>query len=356
MTNDATALTRGIAAPEEQWLARARRFHERLTKPTGSLGQLEYIGTRLCAIQRRVPPVMENPAVVVFASDHGVTAAEKVAPYPREVTGQMVANFVRGGAAINVLAHLVGASLNVVDVGVAHPVAVDSSGNGLRIRRIARGTNNIAQGPAMTRAHLHEAISVGSGLAEELAASGVSAVALGEMGIGNTTVASALTAALLRCPIAHITGRGTGADDAMLASKIAVIERALAVNQPSLDDPLDVLQKLGGYEIAGLCGVCLGAARNHMAIVADGFISTVAVTLAIRLHAGVGGYVFAGHVSPEPGHRLLLQELRLAPLLDLGMRLGEGTGATLALGLLRAAADIMQKMATFEHAGVDNRK
>jgi len=338
-----------------EWYRRARAYHDTLTKPPGSLGRLEEIGSRLCGIQRRMPPTLARARVVVFAADHGVAAEESVTPYPQAVTGQMVANFARGGAAINAIAGVAAVELCVIDIGVAHPVTSESTATSVHRRAIASGTRNIAAGPAMTHEEVDLALAAGVEVAEECAAFGFAAVALGEMGIGNSTVASAITGALTWRTAAQVTGRGTGADDATLARKIAVVERALAVNQPDPTDGLDVLRKVGGLEIAGLCGLCLGLARRRIAIVSDGFIATAAAALATRIQPATTGYLFAGHLSPEPGHRLLLRELGLEPLLDLGMRLGEGTGATLSLSVLRAAAAVLTEMATFEQAGVADR-
>lgn len=328
---------------DRAWLDRAKEHQRHLTKPPGSLGRLEELAARLCAIQETLRPQAAPRRIVVFAADHGV-AEEGVSPYPREVTAQMVANFRKGGAAINALARQAGADLRVVDAGVV-------GGEGVR-----DGTANFVRGPAMTEDDLRAALALGLAAAEEAARDGVLIVGLGEMGIGNTTAASAVTAALTGWPPARVTGRGTGADDATLARKVAVVERALAVNAPRADDPLDVLRKVGGLEIAALAGFCLGAAAARRAVVTDGFIATAAAFAALRLAPALGDYLFAAHRSTEPGHAALLEAAGLRPLLDLELRLGEGTGAALAMNLLSAAAAAHVEMATFDAAGVSDRE
>jgi nicotinate-nucleotide--dimethylbenzimidazole phosphoribosyltransferase len=271
--------------------------------------------------------------VVVVAADHGV-AAEGVSAYPQEVTRQMLANFHAGGSAVCVLARETGAALRVVDAGVGAP------------------TGNIAVGPAMSRDDAVRRIDDGRELAEELAAEGFGVVALGEMGIGNTTSASALAAALLPAAPSSVCGRGTGLDDAGVERKVAVVERALRANPVDAADPVGMLAALGGYEIAVLCGVVLGAAAQRMVVVLDGFITTAAAALAARMEPSASAALIAGHLSPEPGHRLLLDALQLSPLLDLGLRLGEGSGAALALPLINASLAVLEDMSTFESAGV----
>jgi nicotinate-nucleotide--dimethylbenzimidazole phosphoribosyltransferase len=271
--------------------------------------------------------------VVVVAADHGV-AAEGVSAYPQEVTRQMLANFHAGGSAVCVLARETGAALRIVDAGVGAP------------------TGNIAVGPAMGRDDAVRRVDDGRALAEELAAEGFGVVALGEMGIGNTTSASALAAALLPALPSSVCGRGTGLDDAGVERKVAVVERALRANPVDGADPVGMLAGLGGYEIAVLCGLVLGAAAHRMVVVLDGFITTAAAAVAVRIEPSASTALVAGHLSPEPGHRLLLDALGLSPLLDLGLRLGEGSGAALALPLINASLAVLEDMATFEAAGV----
>ncbi|HKC11727.1 MAG TPA: nicotinate-nucleotide--dimethylbenzimidazole phosphoribosyltransferase, partial [Vicinamibacteria bacterium] len=296
-------------------------------------------------------PLVARRRIVVFAADHGVTV-EGVSAYPSEVTAQMVVNFVRGGAAVNALAGVANADVWVVDVGVAAPVSVGSGRARLVQRRVRNGTRNMAQGPAMSEPEMLAAVAAGIEQAEQAAEDGVALLGLGEMGIGNTTAASALTAALTGLPPSRVTGRGTGVSDDGLARKIAAVERALATNAPRSDDPLDVLQKVGGLEIAGLCGLCLGGARRGRALICDGFIATAGAALAAGLCGAVADYLFAAHRSPEPGHAVLLDRIGQRPLLDLEMRLGEGTGAALAMNVIGAAVAAFTEMATFESAAV----
>lgn len=331
--------------------AQARERQQQLTKPAGSLGQLEALAIQIAGITRNPLPTTERKAIIVMAGDHGVTV-EGVSAYPAAVTPQMVLNFARGGAAINALARQVGARVVVVDVGVAvdvvHPQVIS--------RKVAPGTANMAVGPAMTREQAVAAIEVGLDIAQEEAARGLDLIATGEMGIGNTTAASAITAALTGVAVPLVSGRGTGIGDEQFAHKIQVIERALACNRPDPTDPLDVLAKVGGLEIAGLVGVVLGAAARRVPVVVDGFISGAAALVAVRLCPTVREYLIAGHVSAERGHRLILEQLGLSPLLDLDLRLGEGTGAALAMGLIDAALRAHREMATFAEAGVSERE
>jgi len=342
---------------EYQWQDRAREHHLQLTKPPGSLGTLEALGGQLCAIQQQIPPVIESTRVLVFAADHGLTRDHVVGPFPREVTAQMVVNFVNGGAAINALSRVVGASFCVIDMGVDTNFADFglAQSSTFQAHSIARGTQDISVGPAMTKEQLTLALEVGIKLAEWCANDKQQAVAIGEMGIGNTSIASALTAAMLKLPVAEVTGRGTGADDLMLQRKVSLIKKAIDVNQANPNDGQDLLQKIGGFELAGIAGLCLGLARHRIAIVADGFISTAAVMAAIRIHPAVNDYVFCGHRSPEPGHQFLMEAMNKQPIHDLGLRLGEGTGACLSLTPLKAAAQVMSEMATFADAGVDDK-
>lgn len=346
-----------IKPVEPEWRNQANHHQLQLTKPPGSLGLLESVGADLCAIQQCVAPVVESTRVLVFAADHGLTRNHSVGPYPRDVTAQMVLNFVNGGAAINVFSSVVGAEFQVVDMGVD----TDFAKFGLEPssvfypRAVARGTDDISQGPAMSPDQLYQALGIGIELADVCARGGSHAVALGEMGIGNTSIASALSAAMLQRPVADVTGRGTGADDATLQRKIDLIEQALRVNEVDSSDGLDLLQKVGGFELAGIAGLSLGLARHGIAIVADGFISTAAVMAATRIHPAVQDYVFCGHQSPEPGHAFLIEALNKTPLLNLGLRLGEGTGACLSLALLQAASRAMSGMATFADAGVADK-
>lgn len=321
-----------------------------LTKPRGSLGRLEEIALRYCLIRGTTKPAMGRKRIVVFAGDHGVTG-EGVSAYPRGVTPQMVRNMLAGGAAINVFARHVGAELKIVDIGV------DDWFDGVRglvRRKIRPGTNNIAIGPAMSVEEAAAAVRTGAGLAFEAADEGVTLIGTGEIGIGNTTPSSAVLAALLPCNVEQITGRGTGVDDDGLARKINVIKKALEVNRERLSDPLEVLAAVGGLEIAGICGLVLGAASRGIPAVVDGFISSAGALAACRMCEAVCDYLFFSHRSAEAGHRTFFEVFSVRPLLDLDMRLGEGTGAALAMSLVEVSVNMYNDMATFSSAGVSN--
>ncbi len=323
-----------------------------LTKPPGSLGQLERLAVELAGIQGRDRPSVDAKAVVVAAADHGV-ATEGTSAYPQEVTTQMVLNFLHGGAAINVLARHAGARVAVVDMGVAADLDAHPS---LYRRKVAYGTQNMRYGPAMTEAQARQALQAGFEVVQAEAQLGLDVIAVGEMGIGNTTASAATVAALTGLSPDLVTGRGTGIDDHMLQHKIAVIADALAVNQPNPQVPLDVLCKVGGLEIAGLVGMILGAAASRIAVCMDGFIASTAALLAVAFNPAVKPYLIATHQSVEIGHRVILEHLGLEPLFDLGLRLGEGSGAALAFHVLEASVRILNEMATFAEAGVSDKK
>jgi len=287
----------------------------------------------------------------VFAADHGITE-EGVSAYPKDVTAQMTDNFLNGGAAINVLARHQGVDTEVVDVGVDCEFAAR---RGLRNYKIRRGTANFARGPAMTQDEALRAVELGIQLAREAAAENLFLLGAGDMGIGNTSSAAAVLCALTATAPAAAVGRGTGIDDVTLARKIAAIENGLDINRPDADDPLDVLAKVGGLEIGAMTGVMLGAAAFRVPMVLDGFISSAAALLAQRFCPHVRDILFASHLSAEKGHSLILDDLKLAPVLDLAMRLGEGTGACLLMGLIEASVKIIGEMATFESAGVNEK-
>ena len=345
-------IIKDIKPLDETAMQAARARQDTLTKPRGSLGRLEELSIQLAGMKASPFPSLERKAVIVMAADHGV-AREGVSAYPAEVTRQMVLNFLRGGAAINVLAHQARARVTVVDIGV---MADFEPLPGLARRKVMCGTQSLAQGPAMSRAEAEQAIQVGVDVLNEEAARGLDIVATGDMGIGNTTPSSAIAAVLTGLPVAQVVGRGTGIDDQGLKHKIHVIEQALAVNQPDANDALDVLHKVGGLEIAGLAGVMIAAAAQRIPVVVDGFISTAAAMIAFGLAPGVRNYLIAAHQSVEIGHQAMLRHLRLAPLLDLNLRLGEGTGAALAFHLLEASTRILREMATFDEAGVSDKE
>ncbi len=362
MTDDGGAcpeLSRAIDAIgplDESAMAAAAAHLDRLTKPAGSLGRLEELVITLAGVTGRPAAPVARRAIVVAAGDHGV-AGRGVSAYPSSVTPQMVANFVTGGAAINVLAGAVGASVVVVDVGVAGSIPRlrrDRRRGGRLVRaRVNPGTADMTVGPAMSRGDACRAIVVGLRLVDELRSTGgLDLLGIGEMGIGNTTSASALVAAMTGEPVARVTGRGTGIDDATHARKVAAIERSLAVNRPDPGDPVGVLAAVGGLEIAALVGLILGAAAARIPVILDGFITGAAALIAAALQPALPARLIAAHRSPEPGHAIVLDRLGLRPLLELDLRLGEGTGAALAVGLLVAACTIRDEMATFESAAI----
>lgn len=327
-------------------LARSRL--DRLAKPPGSLGRLEDLAVQLAGITGRARPRFSRKAVIVMAGDHGV-ATRGVSAYPQEVTAQMVRAFLAGRAAINVLARLAGAKVVVVDLGVAAELPDQP---GLLRRKVGHGTRDLAAGPAMEPAQAEAAVQAGREVVEHEIELGLDLVATGDMGIGNTTASSAIIAALTGRPVAEVTGRGTGLDDDGLRRKIALIERALAVNRPDPADPLQVLARLGGFEIAGLVGVVLGAAARRVPVVLDGLISAAAALVATELSPRARDYLIAGHRSVEAGQHVVLERLELQPLLQLELRLGEGTGAALAMHLVDAAAAVLDEMASLDEAGV----
>lgn len=329
----------------------AQRRLDGLTKPPGSLGKLEMLARRIAVIQRNVPPRLGRKLLFVFAADHGV-AAEGVSAYPKEVTAQMTRNFLDGGAAINVLARHCGVDTEIVDAGVDHEFGLTPELRGCKIRR---GTANFTRGPAMTRAEATAALELGIRCVREAERSNLFLLGAGDMGIGNTTSAAAILCALTGAAPADAVGRGTGIDEATLARKVSAIERAMEINRPNANDPLDVLSKVGGLEIGAMTGVILAAAALRLPMVLDGFIAGAAALLAMRFSPHVKDVLFAAHLSAENGHRLMLGALQLEPMLDLQMRLGEGTGACLLMGLMEAAVKIMAQMATFQSAGVQER-
>jgi len=328
-------------------LAQAQARLDNLTKPLGSLGKLEMLAARTCAMRRTVAAKVEKKIILTFAGDHGVVA-EGISAFPQEVTPQMVLNFLAGGAGVNVLARHVGAEVRVVDVGVAVPIEAE----GLRQCKVRPGTANMAKGPAMSVDEALAAIGVGMEMAREAIEDGAEILGTGDMGIGNTTPSAALFAALLPAKVADVTGRGTGIDDVMLQHKIAVIEQSLAVNKDQLNSPLGALAAVGGLEIAAICGCILEAARSKIPVVVDGFISSAGALVAQRLAPHVLDYCFFSHMSAEQGHRIFFEKMGLSPLLHLDLRLGEGTGAALTMNLVEAGLKIMNEMATFGEAGV----
>lgn len=328
---------------------------DNLTKPKGSLGRLEELARLVVGITRKENPQFKNKVIFTLAADHGVTE-EKISAYPKEVTAQMVYNFLNGGAGINVLARHIGARVVVVDIGVASKIQKSKSKiQNFIDKKINYGTKNMAKGSAMTRQKAIKSIETGIELFNDEFSNGIDIVGTGDMGIGNTTASSAITACITKKPIEEVTGRGTGIDDKGLERKIMVIKKSLQINNPDSTDPLDVLSKVGGFEIGGLAGIILAAAAGKVPVVIDGFISGAAALIAYNLEPKVKDYMIAAHCSVEKGHRIILQHLGLKPILDLDLRLGEGTGAALGISIVEAATKILTQMATFQKAEVSKR-
>ena len=348
MSNSLSQVLKQIKPLDNETMKAAQARQNELTKPRGSLGQLEELSIKIAGIKGKIVRGFEHKAIVTMAADHGVVE-EGVTLYPQEVTKQMVCNFLNGGAAINVLARFISARVIVVDMGVVggfepHPNLV--------CKMMDFGTRNMTKGPAMTRQRAFDAIEAGIEVVEAEIAKGLDIIGTGDMGIGNTTASSAIGAAITGNPAEKITGRGEGLDDGQLSYKVKVVQKVLDVNKPDPRDPIDVLAKVGGFEIGGLAGVMLGAAAHRIPVVIDGFISGAAALIATELAPGLKDYLIAAHLSAESGHRLLLEYLGLSPLLSLELRLGEGTGAALGIAIVEAAVKTLAEMATFAEAGV----
>jgi nicotinate-nucleotide--dimethylbenzimidazole phosphoribosyltransferase len=345
-----------IAPVKAEFEEMAQKRLDNLTKPQGSLGRLEEFARRLVAITEDPLPQLDRKVIFTFAGDHGV-AAEGVSAYPKEVTPQMVINFLRGGAAINVLAKHARAEVVVVDIGVDFDFRDMDARHEVSFleKKVVRGTGNLRKGPAMTRHEAEECVAVGIALAEEYAEKGYRIFGTGDMGIANTTPSAAIAAVLTDSPVSEVTGRGTGVTPGVLKNKIKVIEESIALNRPDAADPIDVLSKIGGAEIGGIAGLILGAAAHRVPVVIDGFISTAGALIAHRFEPAVKDYMFAAHNSAEAGHKIMLDTIGLRPVLDLGMRLGEGTGAALAMLIIEAGLKIYREMATFGDAGVSHK-
>ena len=351
MENSINDLISNIRPLDEEAMKAARERQSNLAKPAGSLGMLEELSIQVAGIQGRPMPEIRNKVVIVMAADHGV-AVEEVSAYPSEVTRQMVSNMLKGGAAINILSRQVGVRVVLVDIGVAYDFPEHP---GLINRKIRAGTGNIKTGPAMSRKEAVEAVLVGAEVANNEIGWGADIIAMGEMGIGNSTPSAAIAGVITNKPVSDIVGRGTGVDDEGLKRKITAVERALLVNNPNRNDGLDILAKVGGLEIAGLVGVVLAAAVNHQPVVVDGFISSAAAMIAVILCPQVRDYLIAAHNSREKGHKMILDWLELTPVIDLHLALGEGTGAILAIPIVEASCRILKEMATFSEAGVSNK-
>ncbi|WP_152526168.1 nicotinate-nucleotide--dimethylbenzimidazole phosphoribosyltransferase [Thalassobacillus devorans] len=343
-------LVQSIAPVSQERMGETVSYLDTLTKPPGSLGQLEGIVRQLAGITNQEEPQVSPPGILIFAADHGIVE-EGVSAFPQEVTVQMIRNFLDGGAAINVFARQIDAELQVVDVGTASEI----EDNRLDSRKIAQGTENFLKTDAMTQEQMETAILAGAESAKGMIARGIKCLLLGEMGIGNTTPASALAAVLTGCSVDQAVGYGTGISNDMKQHKVNVIEESIKRRKPDNESPLDVLKKLGGYEIAAITGAILAAAKARIPVILDGFICTSGALIACGLNANVNDYLFAGHLSQEPGHQFTLEDLGIKPLLDLGLKLGEGTGAALAFPVLEAAVRMRNEMATFDNAGVTNK-
>jgi len=341
----------GIQPVDKSWRARARQRLDDLAIPLNSLGYLLDLAKQLAAIKESMTPSVKKKMIVTMAGDHGVVA-EGVSAFPQEVTPQMVRNFAAGGAAINVLSEAAGAGVTVVDMGVAADLSELARQKKILSYKVARGTQNMAKGPAMTRRQAVTSLEAGIEIANALIEGGIELLGTGDMGIGNTTPSSAILAVFSGQPARQVTGRGTGIGDAALENKVRVIEQAIALNNPDPSNALDVLAKVGGFEIGGIAGLVLGAAYHRMPVVIDGFISSAGALVAKKLSPAAADYMIAAHESMEPGHRIMLEELGLKPILNLNLRLGEGTGAALVFPIIEAASRIIHKILTFTDAGV----
>lgn len=345
-----TKIIKAIEPLDQSYFQKAQVKLDNLTKPRGSLGKLEDFAKRIVAIKEDLHPRMDRKKIVTFAADHGV-ADDGISVFPKEVTSQMVLNFLQGGAGVNVLARHVGAEVAVVDMGVDHDFG---QMDGLVVKKIGKGTGNISKGPAMKREDAVKSLLAGIEMAERAHQDGIDVVGLGDMGIGNTTPSSAILAAITGKDAKQVTSRGTGIDDAILARKVDLIEKSLEINRPDPKDTIDVLAKVGGFEIGGIAGAIIGCARNRIPVVIDGFICSAGALIAYGLNPLVREYIFASHLSVEKGHRVMLDYMELSPMFDLSLRLGEGSGAALGIGLLEAGVRILNEMATFDSAEVSD--
>ena len=347
------AVVDGIKALDRNWITKARERTARLCMPPRALGRLHSIAERCCAIQATLAPVIDRKAVLVMAGDHGI-AAEGVSAFPQEVTGAMVRTFLAGGAGINAIARHVGAQVWVVDMGMIpdiDPRTVEG-GRFLKVHKVGPGTASFVHGPAMTRDQAVQSVMTGFRLASEQFESGVQVLGTGDMGIANTTPSAAIGAVVTQASLDEMVGRGTGVSDKGLACKKSVIAKGLEINRPDRRDGLDILAKVGGFEIGGLAGLALAGAFHQRPVVIDGFISTAGALIAQAICPTVTDYLFAGHQSEEPGHKIMLRHLGLQPILDLGMRLGEGTGGAMAMSIMEGALRVFKEVLTFDEAGV----
>ncbi|UCD91033.1 MAG: nicotinate-nucleotide--dimethylbenzimidazole phosphoribosyltransferase [Desulfobacterales bacterium] len=351
-----TSIINGIQPVDTQWIEKAKDRTAQLVMPTRALGRLHELAERICGIQKTLTPSIDNKAILVMAGDHGA-AKDGVSAYPQAVTGAMVQTFLSGGAGINAISRHVGADVWVVDMGIIPELDPDALGGEqqLLVRKIAKGTANLTKGPVMARDQAETAVLTGFEIASSLFAKGVDILGTGDMGIGNTTPSAAIGAVLTHTDLAQMVGRGTGVDDEGLAKKQDAVRQGIDINQPDSADGIDVLSKIGGFEIGGIAGCILAGAFHSRPVVIDGFISTAGALIAHTLCSTVTDYLFAGHRSEESGHQAMLAHLGLDPILDLGMRLGEGTGGALAMGIIGAAINIFTDVLTFQEAGVPDK-
>ena len=350
-------IVQGIEHVDEKWIEKARERTAQLVMPARALGMLHDISERLCGIQQTLEPSIDRKATLVMAGDHGVVE-EGISAFPKEVTGAMVQTFLKGGAGINAIARHAGAEVWVVDMGIIPELDQDllEGGDRFLVRKVARGTDNLAKGPAMTRSNAEKSVLTGFELASELFMNGVDILGTGDMGIGNTTPSAAIGAVITGNTVETMVGRGTGVDDEGLLRKQDAVRHGIHVNRPKKGDGLDVLSKIGGFEIGGIAGCVLAGAYHKRPVVIDGYISTAGALIAYAICPAVVDYLFAGHCSEEPGHRVMLKHLGLDPILDLGMRLGEGTGGALAMGIMEGALKVFKEVLTFEEANVSGSK
>ncbi|MBC2695879.1 MAG: nicotinate-nucleotide--dimethylbenzimidazole phosphoribosyltransferase [Desulfobacteraceae bacterium] len=347
----------GIVPVDRKWIIKARERTAQLVMPPRALGRLHDISERLCGIYKNLKPSISQKAVLVMAGDHGIVN-EGMSAFPQDVTGAMVGTFLKGGAGINAICRYVGAEVWVVDMGIIpeiEPGSIDG-GDRLLVHKIAKGTANFAKGSAMTRQQAEKAILTGFNLAAEFFNKDVDILGTGDMGIGNTTPSAAIGAVITGKSLENMVGRGTGIDDEGLMRKRNIIKSGIQLNQPDRKDGLDILSKIGGFEIGGIVGCMLAGAYHNRPVMVDGFISTAGALIAHTLCPHVTDYFFAGHCSEEPGHRAMLEHLKLEPILDLGMRLGEGTGGALAMEIMEAALRIFNDVLTFKEAGVSEKE
>ena len=350
-------ILKGINSTDQSWAEKAKAHTGQLVMPPRALGRLHDISEQLCTIQETLQPLVSEKAVVVMAGDHGIAGAG-VSAYPQEVTGAMVQTFLAGGAGINAICKQVDADVWVVDMGIIPELEAGALPNAgrLLVKKIAAGTQNFAEGPAMTRRQARQAVETGFEIASDLFTSGIDILGTGDMGIGNTTPSAAIGAVITGASLDEMVGRGTGVDNEGLARKIDFIRKGIETNTPEQSDGLDVLAKVGGFEIGGIAGLVLAGAYHRRPVVVDGFISTAGALIADCMCPQIRDYIFAGHCSEEPGHKIMLAHLLKKPNLDLGMRLGEGTGGALAMGVIEAAARMFREVMTFEQAGVPDKE